>query len=149
MQDARDIYQAHLDLVSRALWDRDYETIIAVNRFPHIIRFSDGNRQYDGPDDFAVMAARFRDHLDGLGATGYHRVCEHASFDPLDRHRITGGHWTYILRGGNYLTDPYNCEMVLVHEGAEWMIADIVVPPLRHGIPSAKAHPENREGQIQ
>ena len=149
MDGARGIYQDHLDEVSRALWDRDYDTITRLKHFPHVIRYPETQARFDTPDELRTMMESFRSHLDGLGATGYHRVCERASFDPLDRSRINGAHWTYILRGGNYLTEPYSCEMVLVLEEPTWFVADIVVPTLKNGIPTPDRRRDGHGGQLQ
>lgn len=149
MQTARDIYQDHLDEVSRALWDRDFFAITELKHFPHVIRYPDTEARFDTPADLCATMEAFRSKLDGLGATGYHRVCERASFDPLDRNRITGAHWTYIMRGGNYLSEPYSCEMVLVHKEPLWIVADIIVPELKHGIPTPPRRPTRSRGPLQ
>ncbi len=135
MSDARDIYQAHLDEMSRAIWDGDMATMTRLHVFPNVICFPDGDREMHTGPDLHRMVLRFREHLEGLGATGYHRVCEAASFDPADTGRIEGEHRSYIMRGGNYVTEPYSCHMVLRRSDAGWHTAEITVPQLRHGIP--------------
>lgn len=147
MSEARDIYQSYLDKVSQALWDRDFDIVTRVKRYPYVIRHPDNHQVFETADDFRKCMETFRNTLEGLGATGYHRVCEHANFDPEDPTRITGAHWAYILRGGNYLTEPYMCEMVLVLNESQWNVTDIVVPQLRHGIPSAD--PGSTKGRLQ
>lgn len=149
MTEARDIYQAHLDVVSRALWDRDFKRITDLKSFPHVMRHPDAQHAFETPDDLTSAMAVFRDRLEGLGATGYHRVCEQACFDPEDGDRLTGSHWTYILRGGNYLSDPYRCEMVLTRPHGIWLTSDIAVPQLRHGIPTPAATPPRGIGPLQ
>lgn len=149
MTGARDIYQTHLDLVSQALWDRDFEVITDLKVFPHVMRYPDCERAYATPEDLVATIETFRNRLEGLGATGYHRVCEQAAYDPQDRDRITGAHWTYILRGGNYLSEPYRCEMVLARHDGIWMTSDIAVPQLYHGIPTPKAAPSCPIGRTQ
>lgn len=149
MSDARDIYQAHLDVVSQALWERDFELITDLKTFPHVMRYPDEKRVYNTAEELVVAMEALRDKLEGLGATGYHRVCDQASFDPLDTGRITGSHWTYILRGGNYLSEPYHCKMVLRQRDGVWRTSDIAIPSLRHGIPTPKQGSARQIGPIQ
>lgn len=146
MPEARRIYQAHLDAVSRALWDRDFRAITDLKHFPHVIRYPGTERRFEKPEDLRANMQAFRTQLDGLGATAYHRVCERASFDPRNRDRINGAHWTYIMRGGNYLSDPYCCEMVLVRDVGVWIVADIIVPALKNGIPQPEPRAVRNDG---
>ncbi|WP_179379532.1 hypothetical protein [Jannaschia marina] len=123
--------------MSRAMWDRDHDTVARLHEIPHVILHPDGPKTFETFEALSEAARQFRDHLDGLGATGFHRVCEQASFDPLNADRITGVHWSYILRGGNYLTEPYSCQMELLRDGdGRWFTRNCIVPGLRHGIPT-------------
>ena len=136
MADAREIYQAHLDVASRAIWNGDLEEVSRRTIFPQAVRFRDGTRTFATPEDYRAEVATFLARMLGLGATGYHRVCQAAAFDPGDPGRISGHHETYILRGGNYVTPPYRCDMTLVLAEGTWRVADIAVPALRHGLPN-------------
>ena len=136
MREAREIYQTHLDVVSRAIWDGDMAEVVRRTVFPQSVRFRDGTRTFATPEEYRAGVATFRARMQGLGATGYHRVCQTATFAAGDPGRIEGRHETYILRGGNYVTPPYGCDMTLVRAGNTWRVADIAVPALKHGLPT-------------
>ncbi|MEM9795681.1 MAG: hypothetical protein AAF919_04285 [Pseudomonadota bacterium] len=118
---AQEIYQGHLDLVSQAVWDRDYDRVAAVMRYPHVIHLAESDHLIDTEAELKLDVETFRDSLMGLGATAYHRVCRDASFDPSDDDRITGRHLTYVMRGGSYLVEPYNCAMILTRVDGVWL----------------------------
>ncbi|MGB3406135.1 MAG: hypothetical protein WBA67_01435 [Jannaschia sp.] len=123
----RDIYQIHLDHVSRALWDRDWEESVGYWTYPHVMKTVDGVGTVYGAEEMIVYSKAFRERMAGLGATAYHRVCVSAQYDPADNDRILGRHRTYILRGGNYLVPPYDCDMILHRAPGIWMSAGISV----------------------
>ncbi|SDY91427.1 hypothetical protein SAMN05444004_10479 [Jannaschia faecimaris] len=107
-----------------------------MHKYPQVIRQSGNQRSLLTKGALTQLVKQFRTRLQGMGTTCYHRVCERANFHQLDRNRITGAKWSSVLRGGNYLCEPYNCEMVITCEEGNWLAADIVTPPMRHGLPT-------------
>ncbi|WP_298431205.1 hypothetical protein [uncultured Jannaschia sp.] len=128
MRDARDIYQAHLDRVSEALWNGDFAAVADLKVYPHVIEIETG--QVESLDREALLATTeaFRRSLGEIGASAYHRVCLLAEFAPDDDDLIEGRHVTYVLRGGNYVAPPFECRMALRRIDGQWLSGRIVVP---------------------
>lgn len=142
MTEVHDIYQDFLDASSVALWNRDYVAVAAMLRYPHLIRLPETDRIIQNSAEQKLDAQAFRESLKGLGATAYHRLCREAHFDPDNTGRITGTHTTYVMRGGSYLTDPYDCQMSLLLEpSGRWLANDITVSVRKSGM--AYYHPDN------
>lgn len=121
-EDAHALYQTHLDVVSDAVWRRSHSTLA---------RHVDGVLDIETLDKMHLRTPRaqaignliaFRRAMEGIGATAYHRLCLDAAFAGEDR--IEGRHRTYVLRGGNYAIDPYECDMVLRLRDGVWMMSD-------------------------
>lgn len=110
----RKIYQTYIDAVSICLWDGDAEGVARAMEYPHVIHLPDGDRVISDPAGQHEDTAAFRASLESLGATAFHRSCREARVDPGRPDRIVGVHTTYIMRGGSYLTAPYECTMSLV-----------------------------------
>lgn len=111
--EARDIYQRHLDEVSVALWNRDYDAMVHMLAYPHSIRLPDLHRYIKTPEDQLPDARAFRESMQSLGATSYHRVCRKAAFDPEAPGFLDGEHITYVMRGGSYVVEPLLASMRL------------------------------------
>jgi len=142
MTQAHDIYQDFLDKASVALWNRDYTTVAAMLSYPHLIRLPETDRIIQNAAEQQLDAQAFRESLKGLGATAYHRLCRDAQFDPDGPGRITGAHTTYVMRGGSYLTDPYECRMSLMRQpDGRWLADAINVSVRKSGM--AYYHPDN------
>ncbi|KIT18144.1 hypothetical protein [Jannaschia aquimarina] len=126
MDDAREIFQEHLDRVSQAVWDRDYDAVAAAISYPHRIGMPEGPG-YIAPDAEAMKghAKAFRESLSSMGATAYHRICRDAAFMANDR--IEGRHVTYILSGGTYLVDPYPASMTLILKNGVWLSSEVAI----------------------
>ena len=138
MPEARDIYQEHLETVSRAIWTRDYARIAEMMHYPHQISTPRRSAIVETPEQLMLDAQAFRENLAGLAATAYHRVCRAAAFDGPDR--IVGRHITYVLRGGTYVTDPYMSDMRLVRRDGAWLGAGIVIS--EHNLSMSYFHPD-------
>lgn len=151
MTGAHDIYQDFLDTSSAALWNCDYDSVAAMLFYPHLIRLPEMDRVIRDPAEQQLDAQAFRESLTGLAATAFHRLCCDARFDPDDQGRITGAHTTYIMRGGSYLTDPYECSMSLLRQpDGQWLSNAIDVSIRNTGM--AYYHPDNiraRAGGLQ
>ena len=132
-EDARDIYQAHLDVVSAAVWARSYGTLTRHIDETIDIRTIDTSHAAVPRAQAIGNLMAFRKGMDEIGATAYHRVCLDAAF--AGEGRIEGRHRTYVLRGGNYAIDPYDNDMTLVLRDGIWLMGDTRVS--RHHLGSA------------
>jgi len=119
-----EIYQAWIDDISQALWDRAFDRVGAAMIYPHTMRTRDAEVRFDSPRQMAEAAQEFRGFLSRHGAHAYHRICTGAEAD-AGGIRITGRHMTYILRSGVFVVPPFENRMTLVRDGSGWKGAGI------------------------
>ena len=110
--EVKGIVQAHLDLVSVALWERRWEAVADAVAYPHVIDTVDRSLTMHTREALIREVRLLRDNLDALAATAYHRICLRAEL--TDAGTIVGLNRTYILRGGSYVVAPYETTMTLV-----------------------------------
>ncbi|MEC3862476.1 hypothetical protein VK792_14380 [Mesobacterium sp. TK19101] len=120
MATARDIYQANLDAVTRALWTRDLELMLRHLAIPNMMLTADREIVLSSALEMEIAMNDFRDHLGRLGAQEYHRVCKDAVFLDKDRQTLAGRHVTYILREGEQIMAPYWNDMTLLLIDGQW-----------------------------
>lgn len=140
---ARGIYQCYLDDVSSNLWNDDSIRVSAKIYYPHVIRMPHGVRVITSAEEQIRDAKAFRESLDALGATAFHRHCREARFDPGDPGRIIGVHTTYIIRGGSHLTPPYDCAMSILRQADGTWLSDAIRVSVRENS-MAYYLPDNR-----
>ena len=137
MSEAFDIYQDHLDAASRALWERDYDTVVGLMVFPQKIVIADRVAEMPDAANGAERARALRESLSNLAATAYHRLAKLAEFDPDDPDLIHGEHEVYVLRGATYAITPYRVRMDLRRVDGRWLCSNghiLETPPgLRYG----------------
>lgn len=124
-EDAANIYQAHLDAVSHALWARDFDGLLEHIHFPSFVETDDEMLRIATPESYLPSVRRFRRKLDQHCATAYHRVCLEAVFASDDPDRIEGMHKTYALNGATPVMDPYLSQMTLMRKDGKWLGAGI------------------------
>lgn len=120
METAHDIYQRHIDEVSKAVFDGDIDSVIARWGIPHVFISHGGEEIVKGEEMLRRYMTNFHRHIRSIGATAYHRICLEAHFAPEDADRIEGRHRTYLLRGGSYVIDPYESDMVFERQNGVW-----------------------------
>lgn len=117
---ARDIYQAHLDRVSRALWDLDFDVLMQALAVPNQMYTADTGLVYETEADLKEAILAYRAFLARAGAQDYHRIVRWARFHPQYDGRIDGEHDTYVLRGGQYALEPFVSSQVLILQNDAW-----------------------------
>ncbi|TFL16983.1 hypothetical protein [Jannaschia formosa] len=120
-ENAWQIYQDHLDAVSKAFWARDYDRVVTMMSYPHKMRSGRLCQVVQTPGELIEVAEIARSSMQRLGGTAYHRVCLEAAFNPDDPDHIRGRHRVFLLRGGSYVIDPYESEMCLVRVDGSWL----------------------------
>lgn len=120
MAGAREIYQDHLDRVSRALWTLDLDTIRTYLAIPNRIVTLDTEFTVTTSSELRASVEDFRAYLTSKGAQDFYRICETAEFDDKNPGRITGAHDSYILRDGEVVIEPYRSEMTLMERDGIW-----------------------------
>ncbi len=118
--EAKDLYQRHLDAVTRAFWQKDWDGLVRHLGVPALIRTLDA--EVFVRDEGAMRRSLLdqRTNLDRLGAQDYQRLCVNARFQPGNADMIHGEHETFILRGGSFVLEPYRSEMTLHCEDGIW-----------------------------
>lgn len=125
--DARDIYQANLDAVSRALLTRDLGLMMQHIAVPGRMSLRDARLDHETPDVLKQALNDFRDTLGAMGITDYHRICIEAAFTDAAKTRIEGRHETHALKGSAYLFPAYDSVMRLrLEEDGNWKGYDIM-----------------------
>lgn len=118
--EAKRLYQAHIDTVTRLFWLRDWDGLVRHLGYPALIQSADAELFIRDEGTLRRTLREQRDSLDRIGARDYHRICVQARFDPGSDRTIHGQHETFILRGGSFVLDPYRCEMTLHEENGLW-----------------------------
>ncbi|CTQ50427.1 hypothetical protein [Jannaschia donghaensis] len=121
MSTALEIYQDHLDQVSHLIWIRDFEAVTRLMTYPHELLVDEEVTTVDSPATLIEWATKFRDRLQEMGATGYHRVAIAAAFTGDDEDRIDGFHRVYVLDGASHLIEPYSSEASLLKHHDVWL----------------------------
>lgn len=122
MQNAREIYQKHLDTSARAFMADDFETAMAHFATPAYLGMLDSEYQIESDDELMGCLREARESLRRMGAQAFLRVCRDAEFDDGSRTRIVGAHETLILRGGTRVIPPYRCVMTLDLVDGTWRL---------------------------
>ena len=132
-QPPADIYQHHLDRVSRAVMSCDVETVLSLAHLPLEMRTRDAALTARDPHDFATGFVDFGRYLRQIGANDYIRLCLGAAFEPgSDRTAINGSHRSYVLGSGQYLVDPFPGSMTLRLVEGIWQCTKIFDDVLNH-----------------
>lgn len=121
MNSALDIYQDHLNRVSEHIWARELDALTRIMAYPHQLSTGTEIVEVDTPETLKSWAKKFRDNLETLGATAYHRVAIAAAFTGNDEDRIDGFHRVYVLNGARHLIDPYSSEAQLCLQDGVWL----------------------------
>lgn len=120
MEAAHDIYQRHLDEVSKAVYDDDFASIADHWGLPHTFISHSGREVVEDEAILRRYMTQFHRHIRSLRATAFHRICLDAQFRADDPDVIEGRHRSYILRGGSYAIDPYLGDMALECRDGVW-----------------------------
>lgn len=124
-QTARDIYQAYLDRVSRALLERDFDCVIDHYHLPHELASRTSSVVFHEIEVLRRALLGLRESFDQLGVNALLRLCTEAEFLPGTRDRIVGRHTSYALRGAVHAVPPYQSRMELVRGPDRWQSASI------------------------
>ncbi len=112
--DAKAIYQANLDAVTRAIWAADLDLALGHIGIPHRLMSTEADLVMASPEALGSVIAGILEKLHGLGADSYDRRCVEAEFVAGGTSMIRGRHQTRILRQGVTLCPTYVSDMVLV-----------------------------------
>lgn len=117
---AAEIYQAFLDETSTAILAGRPEVFCRRVLLPYVMRTARHEIVVETWDDLMADTRQGTEALRRLQPTEYIRLALSARFVAPDT--IEGWHRTYVLRGANALTPPYENQMVLRRSGDAWML---------------------------
>lgn len=122
MVDPLDIYQTMLDFVSDAVIRGDVEQYLSAVTTPYTIHTE--TKRFDLTETRALRATLecvsggFRRQ----GVTDYIRLARAANY--VSRNRITGTHYTHIMRNAERIAPPYAASQTLVSDGTFWRFCE-------------------------
>ncbi|MFZ7090290.1 hypothetical protein [Primorskyibacter sp. 2E233] len=122
---ALDIYRRHLDIVTTALWGRDWETLARNLAVPSRIRTQDTEIVMTTEQDLFEHMFAVRKSLGTLGATNYQRIPIAAEYTNADKTEIEGTHTVYVLGGGSYIMEPFVSSQTLIRQNGVWKGYDL------------------------
>lgn len=130
--DALNIYQAHVDALSRAMMARDFEAFAAKIQLPLLIKHVGAEQLIKTEDEMATHFHGLHATLKSQGVTDFIRIAEEATYRADDV--IEGTHITHILQSGKRLVQPYPNHLRLERINGEWLetvAANAVLNPER------------------
>jgi len=117
---AVEIYQSFLDETSRAIMHGDPEIFCHRVLLPFVMRTAQDETVLESWEDLVEDTRRVIKSLHQMHVTDFIRIALRARFVSPDT--IEGWHRTYILRGANTVTPPYESRIVLRRTDAEWKV---------------------------
>jgi len=121
----KDIYQAHINTVGQALWDRDFSTVLDHLHYPCFVETDDATLHIHTRESYLPSLKSLRDNLTRRGVTAYHRICREAVFTHDDPNRIEGIHEVYALSGATPVIEPCLTHMTLIYRDEKWLGAGL------------------------
>jgi hypothetical protein len=111
-QDARIIYQNHIDILTRSLMANTFETFVERIRFPHRIDNLNTCFVSRNADELRVLFDQMYESVKLDHVTDIFRIATSARFESPTE--ITGEHVTEILRGATRAVLPFRNRLRLV-----------------------------------
>jgi hypothetical protein len=119
-ENARDIYQANLDAVSKAFMEGDTSTVLNYIGIPNLMSQNDREIVLASPEEFDLVLQDFRQQLLDMGVVDYYRRCTEAEFIPGMTDMIAGRHETLMTYGDDTVHPPFPSRMVLMRYPCGW-----------------------------
>lgn len=120
-EDAKQLYQDHLDTVGKAMFANDTTNLVQHSTYPTTIANLDMETTINTPDALVAILFGFADNMRKRGLTDYIRICKAARF--VSPTQIKGWHVTHLLANGSYIASPYKCEAILDLEDGIWRMS--------------------------
>ena len=120
MRHAREIYQANIDGMSRALLTGDIDLMLRHVAVPGVMITRDAEVVLRTVADWQDTMRRFADHMAGIGAETCHRTCVRAKYLGGRGDTSVGLHRTHFQRGTEDWADPFLNQMMLIPIDGQW-----------------------------
>ncbi|MEO1732518.1 MAG: hypothetical protein AAFR45_02640 [Pseudomonadota bacterium] len=121
MQNAHEIYQENLDLVSRAFWHRRFDLLPKYLGIPNQVITKDEEIVISSADELICLMQDFREKLITLGGYAYRRECQEAVFANERKNVILGRHQTFLLNADEAVIGTYENRMTLMRIEDRWL----------------------------
>lgn len=123
--DAKAIYQHNLDIVTKAMMEDDFDTVLSHLAVPAYICSSDQQIFVETREHLHRILLSSRQWLHDLKVDTYVRVCRGAEFVTANCDYIVGEHETFALRKGLPIIPAYRSTMAFVHQDGRWLAGGI------------------------
>ncbi|WP_413875113.1 hypothetical protein [Albidovulum sp.] len=144
MVDPLDIYQAMLDFVSDAVIRGDVEQYLSAVTTPYTIHTETKRFDLTTTDDLRATLLCVSGGFRRQGVTDYIRLARRADY--VTRHRISGTHYTHIIRDAERVAPSYVASQTLLSDGTFWRFCEaryaIVNDALPFTFPTAGRQPD-------
>lgn len=134
---AMTIFQEFLDRSGALMMSGAYTELSTMMSYPLHVETTDGSLINASPDDFITSAKAFSDYMGRMGARDFLRIAKSADYVKGYDDLIDGVHETFILKGGNYVVEPYRNALRLRLVEGEWRgskfrssVSNVTVPLL-------------------
>lgn len=116
------IYQDALNIVSQAVLAGDFRRYVGMIDLPYLVHTATTDLLVTTTADLLPTFASLHEGLRDRGVTHYERVARSADF--VDRDRIEGWHYTYMIADGQPVNCPYAASQTLVRRGRHWLFSE-------------------------
>lgn len=121
-EEAKEIYQRVIDVLSDALMEGDFSKFGPYFTLPHVMQTLSGTLRMEDEDELRRSFEGFSASLKAHRATHYIRLTDQAEFETPDR--IVGEHTSHILRNAIYLAPAYPNRLVLDRVDGVWKVGN-------------------------
>ena len=124
-ENPKTIYQRYLDIVTKALMDKDFETVLDHLEVPAFICSHDQQTFVESREHMLRILKSSRKWLDDMKVDTYVRVCREAEYVGDDHDCIVGEHETFAMRQGLPIIPAYRSTMAFIPRDDRWLASGI------------------------
>ncbi|MCY4180762.1 MAG: hypothetical protein OXD48_10925, partial [Litoreibacter sp.] len=122
-QDAREIYQSVLDMMTDALMANDEPVLMSGVVYPFRVSTIEEEFIIESALDWLECTSLFRKYLLAQGVNHYIRLVTDAEF--LSENYIRGSHITHTMRNANVVVPPYENRVALTRVDGVWRFSEL------------------------
>lgn len=116
------IYQQVLDIVSNAVMTGRFDLYAALIDLPYLVHTDTARFLITTVEDLHPTFDTLSQGLAARGVTHYERVARAADY--VDRDRIEGLHYTYLIANGESVAYPLASRHAIVRRGEVWFFSE-------------------------
>ncbi|MEM6595054.1 MAG: hypothetical protein AAF672_09700 [Pseudomonadota bacterium] len=138
VQDAREIYQTMLDVMTDALLSNDQPTLMSGVVYPFRMSTMEEEFIIESALDWQACTEAYRKNLLAQGVNHYIRLVTDAEF--LSENYIRGSHITHTLRNANVVVPAYENRAILTRVDGVWRFSELDSALKNNRWPISMAH---------